>query len=205
MALDVMEEEDFDAQTVRKTHALATRSANRLTELTNGLLELVLIEDRAQVFALRDLGPIIEGARDMLQAQIAEGGATVEFGQMPSPPVNEGLMLRVFLNLIGNAIKYRAPDRPPEVRIHVMQESADLVELAVSDNGRGIPTDCAWKIFAPLQRLHSHDEIEGAGLGLTICERIMALHGGTIALDTTYDAGARFLLRLYKNDRPALP
>jgi signal transduction histidine kinase len=63
---------------------------------------------------------------------------------------------------------------------------------SLTDNGIGIAPKHAERIFRPLGRLHTQDEIEGSGLGLAICERIIKLHGGTIKLDQSYNEGARF-------------
>jgi K+-sensing histidine kinase KdpD len=71
-----------------------------------------------------------------------------------------------------------------------------VLAIAVSDTGMGVPAKHAKDIFKPLTRLHRHDEISGTGLGLTICQRILEAHGGSIKLDETYQGGARFVISL---------
>ena len=199
LALEWMSEDGFDAESVKATHALAQRSSQRMQELTEGLLEMVVLENQTQSFDPVEARKLVQAVRDLLTAQIEEHGTVIELGEIPTLSGTERLLLRLFLNLISNAMKYRSPDRTPVVRISLRQEDAEMVEIAVADNGMGIEAKFADRIFQPLQRLHSKDEIEGAGLGLAICQRIVGAHGGSIRLDTDYSGGACFLLRLPKH------
>ncbi len=73
-----------------------------------------------------------------------------------------------------------------------------MVRISVSDNGIGIAPEFHERIFGLFQRLHSHDEYQGTGLGLTLCKRIVANHNGQIALASTPGEGTTFTVSLGK-------
>jgi chemotaxis family two-component system sensor kinase Cph1 len=87
-------------------------------------------------------------------------------------------MVRLFQNLIGNAIKFHSDD-PLEVNISTHRKG-HTVELVVEDNGIGVDASATDSIFNMFKRLHTQDEYPGTGMGLALCRRIASLHGGTI-------------------------
>lgn len=107
---------------------------------------------------------------------------------------NERLLLRLFLNLVSNALKYAHPDRRPRLQVSGKELPYGNFEITFTDNGLGIAEKDAEKVFRPLERLHAKDEIEGTGLGLTICQRIMEIHEGKIGLGESPAQGSRFVL-----------
>jgi signal transduction histidine kinase len=107
-------------------------------------------------------------------------------------------MVQVLQNLLGNALKYRG-----EGRCHVHAEAVrrgDEWEVSVIDDGSGIDPRHHERIFILLQRLHRHDEVEGTGMGLAICKKIVEHHGGRIWVESEEGEGARFTFAL-----PAAP
>lgn len=201
MALNIMEEENFEEEVVRLTHGLAAGSARRLTHLTSDLLEFAVLDATRLTFEMTELEPVYQNTIDMLTPKIKELGATISADPLPAWPVQESMITRLFLNLLGNALKYAHPDRRPKIDMSVLKCTTHTLQIAVSDNGLGIPVDAAEKVFEPLQRLHRHDQIEGSGLGLNICADIVAAHNGTIKLDCDYDEGARFIINLGKHSQ----
>ncbi|NNE89357.1 MAG: GAF domain-containing protein [Silicimonas sp.] len=195
-ALDMMSEENFDEKIVKETHSIAQGSANRLMDLSSGLLELATISDTSEQFEQTSIGAIIDDACSMLSHEIEAADVTITNRIDKTIYGNGRLLLRLFLNLIGNAVKYRSDDRAMHLLIEVTEDTDERLEIALTDTGMGIPIKHAQEIFKPLARLHSHDEIQGTGLGLTICTRILEAHGGGIHLDETYQDGARFIIRL---------
>ena len=201
MALDIMTEEalaeeEFDEQTFKRTHALASRSIDRLSSLTSSLLELAVMDDQEHEFRSVDLESVLSDVRDLLSASIEEGGAEIRVGAMPTLVANEPLVLRLLLNLVGNALKYRHPERAPRIDVGASVTAAGEVQIVVSDNGLGIAPKHAERIFQPMQRLHSTDAVEGSGLGLSICQRIVDVHSGSIRLDTARREGSEFVVTI---------
>jgi signal transduction histidine kinase len=96
----------------------------------------------------------------------------------------------VMQNLIGNAIKYRKQDRTPVVSVTAVRES-DQWHFQVRDNGIGLETRAAARIFEPFIRLHA-DEFEGTGVGLAICRAVIERHGGRIWVEGEPDVGSTF-------------
>lgn len=99
----------------------------------------------------------------------------------------------VLHNLIGNAIKYRAPDRKPAITVETYPEG-DHIVIAVRDNGKGIPADQREQIFEKYHRLS--DEIEGSGIGLFLVKQILENAGGSIQADSEMGKGSIFTIRI---------
>ncbi len=193
-ALDIMDEEEFDEDVVKQTHAIAQRSTRRLSGLISGLMDLSMTTEDKHEFSLVDPATTIGDVLEMLSLPIRESGAQVTLGNLPMMHASDTLLLRLFLNLIANAIKYRHPERKPEIEITSTPGSHGGTDIIVSDNGQGIEPKFAERIFQPLERLHTNDSVEGSGLGLTICQRVAEAHSGSIRLDTDYTEGSRFIV-----------
>ena len=101
---------------------------------------------------------------------------------------------QLLTNLLSNAIKY-AGDAPPRIRVEA--EAADeWLELRVIDHGLGVPAEHRARVFEMFQRLHTREEIEGSGVGLAICRRIVERLGGEIRVEDTPGRGATFVVRI---------
>ena len=107
------------------------------------------------------------------------------------------LLQQLFANLLGNALKYRRPAVAPRITIAWCTLGDGAVEVAVADNGIGVPTEHREWVFGLFQRLHRREEFPGTGVGLAICKRIVEEHDGTIGLEETPAGGCtvRFTLR----------
>ncbi len=144
--------------------------------------------DRPSSFALdRDF----ETALTQLQQRVEESNATVTHDPLSEIQVDQGQMVRLFQNLIGNALKYCKAGVPPKVHVYARQQGPEWV-ITVEDNGIGFDAKHAREIFTPFRRLHSHEEYEGTGVGLAICRRIVEGHGGRIWAESEPGKGTRF-------------
>jgi light-regulated signal transduction histidine kinase (bacteriophytochrome) len=111
----------------------------------------------------------------------------------------EPLITTLFVNLIGNSLKFRRPDVPPKVWVSARHADDEWV-INVRDNGIGIEAEFAEKVFVIFQRLHARDAYEGTGIGLAIVKKIVEYHGGRIWLDLDVEEGTSINFTL-----PVLP
>jgi two-component system CheB/CheR fusion protein len=124
-----------------------------------------------------------------LQLAIQSSDARITFDHLPVVSADEGQMLRLLQNLIGNSIKYRSAEAP---RIHLSARKAGPEWIvSVKDNGLGIDPRYANHIFTVFKRLHG-SEYPGTGIGLAVCKRIVERHGGRIWVESKQGEGATF-------------
>jgi signal transduction histidine kinase len=121
---------------------------------------------------------------------------------MPVVLGDEWALTKVFMNLIGNAIQYTAPDRPPTVRVWADSVGEEW-QLNVQDNGIGIPSKDRDRLFRRFERGSNTGGISGTGLGLHIIKEILQGHGGHVSVDSEEGKGTTFHLHLPK--KPCQP
>jgi signal transduction histidine kinase len=164
----------------------AVDGAKRMQQLINDLLAFSRVGRTTDRMVPVDTQAAAERALHALADVQEEAGAVVEIGDLPTVPGDEALLTQVFQNLIGNAIKFRSPDRPAKVRVSAERDD-DFWHFRCEDNGIGIDPQYADRIFVIFQRLHSKDQYSGTGIGLSLCKKIVEYHGGRIWLDTDRD------------------
>ena len=171
----------------------------RMQRLITDLLEYSRIGRRGSPFTTINLREAIDEALALLQAPISESGAVLEISELPEIQADAGQMIRLFQNLIGNAIKYRG-DESPIVRIWA-EDAEAYWKLLISDNGIGIPEEFSEQVFIIFKRLHTRKEYPGTGIGLAVCRRIVERHGGMLRLvyDRNQSSGSTIEIRLRKN------
>jgi light-regulated signal transduction histidine kinase (bacteriophytochrome) len=138
------------------------------------------------------LAEVISTAVENLRLPIEESGASVSIP--PDLPVitgSNGELIRLMQNLIGNAVKYRQPDRPLVITISTDRGDSGWT-FTIADNGIGIAPDYFERIFDIFQRLHSRAEYEGTGIGLAVCKRIVERHQGSITVESEIGKGSVF-------------
>ncbi|WP_459889492.1 sensor histidine kinase [Halostagnicola bangensis] len=172
----------------------AVDGAERMKEMIDALLEYSRIETRGEPLEPVDLEEVLGTVLKNLELRIDERNATVELGKLPRVMGDRRQLRHVFQNLLSNAIEY-TDDKPPHVRVSV-QPTGSKWRVSVSDNGIGVPSDKHEAIFDVFQRLHTHEEHAGTGIGLALCKRIVERHGGEIWVDSEYNEGATFSLTL---------
>jgi len=168
----------------------AVDGAKRMQQLINDLLAFSRVGRLAADFVPVDLGAALAQAQRQLAAIIDETGAIVTSDELPTVNGESTLLVQLFQNLVGNAVKFHGVETP---RIHIgVRGAGDMWELSCSDNGIGIEEQYADKIFVIFQRLHARDAYGGTGIGLSMCKKIVEYHGGRIWLDTTAVSGTVF-------------
>jgi len=202
----------------------AVDGAQRMGQLINDLLAYSRIGTRSQPFQPTDVGTILEDALWNLSFAIQEAGATVTHDPLPTVLADPTQLRQLFQNLIGNALKFRGSEPP---RIHVAAEmmrttgdekrdaerpahptsysepSPSEWVFAVRDNGIGIAPEHYDRIFGVFQRLHSHSEYPGTGIGLAVCKRVVERHGGRIWVESQVGCGTTFYFTLPAVVEPA--
>jgi signal transduction histidine kinase len=176
----------------------AVDGAKRMQALINDLLAFSRVGRTAQRRDPVSCAVLLAQAWANLAGDVRRTHATIEVGELPVVLGEASLLTAVFQNLIANALKFRADERP---RVTVSaRRDGDFWLFSFSDNGIGIEPEYAERIFVIFQRLHDKASYPGTGIGLAMVRKIIEYHGGRIWLDTTITAGARFWFTL-----PALP
>jgi len=175
--------------------AFAVDGATRMSRLITDLLDYSRVNTRGRPLEPVDMQEVMERALRNLEAAIAESGAVITHDPLPTVPGDASQLTQLLQNLIGNAIKFRATDRPPRICIGAEKKDDDWV-FSVKDNGIGIEAQYAEKIFMIFQRLHSRAEYPGTGIGLAICKRIVERHGGRIWVQSEPGKGATFFFTI---------
>ncbi len=171
-------------------------SAIRMDRVIRRLLEYSQLAYKSLSLQHVNLSDLVIQAVQNLETQIENARAEILASDLPDYYGDPDLLRQVFQNLIGNAVKYRRPGGRPRVRIYMMMQGPSL-ELCVEDNGIGVDSKYADSIFTAFRRLHKDESVyDGFGIGLALCKQIVESHQGAIWLDTTYNAGSRFVIRL---------
>ncbi|MBV5335894.1 hypothetical protein JZU48_02515, partial [bacterium] len=184
----------------REFMAVVRRGATRMNRLILDLLEYSRLGRIERPTASVALSHVADDAIGCLADVIRDGDAEVAIpDRLPDVVGDHDELVRLFQNLIGNAIKYRHPDRPPAVTVAVERDGS-YWKVSVSDNGIGIAPEHFERIFRIFQRLHGHGRYEGTGIGLASAKKIVERLGGRIWLESEVDLGSTFFFTL-----PATP
>jgi len=135
---------------------------------------------------------------DRLREQTPERDVQLIMGDLPQGRGDQSLLYQVMENLLNNAIKYTRSGKTAVIEVGGKDEENETIYY-VKDNGVGYDERYADKLFSPFQRLHSHEEYEGAGVGLAIVKRIIERHGGRVWAEGKVNEGAIFYFALPKN------
>ncbi|MDI6098651.1 CHASE3 domain-containing protein [Actinoplanes sp. NEAU-A12] len=166
----------------------AVDGASRMQRLINDLLAFSRIGRLTTGFTEIDLNDLLRDVKSQLETRAGEDAEIIWSG-LPTVEGEEPLLTTLFVNLVGNSLKFRRPDVPPVIRITAEREGREW-RINVRDNGIGIEAEFADKVFVIFQRLHARDAYEGTGIGLAIVKKIVEYHDGRIWLDVDVPEGA---------------
>ena len=176
-----------------------TGGATRMQALINDLLAYSRLGRRDIVKTNTDLNQVLVQAIDHLSEPILKQQAVLDVQPLPTLPVDELQIEQLFKNLIENALKYRG-EAPPKIAItatpHPNEQQPSEWTFYIKDNGIGIDPAFYDRIFTIFQGLHSKSEYSGTGIGLAICQKIVARHGGRIGVESAVGEGSTFWFAL---------
>ncbi|KAF0225209.1 MAG: Signal transduction histidine, partial [Rhodospirillaceae bacterium] len=176
--------------------AFARDGAATLDQKILDLLNYARLGHNTGAVAPVSLAEIVAETVASLRPAIDESGADISVGGgLPRVAIPREDLVRLFHDLIGNAIKYRAADRSPRIRI-TCQPVDNGWQIGVSDNGIGIEPQYFERIFIIFQRLHTGDAFKGTGIGLATCKKIVECHGGRIWVESVPGQGSTFFFTL---------
>lgn len=175
----------------------ATDGAKRMQTLINDLLAFSRVGRRpAEEATTVALDDALDDALSALAGPLDETRAVIDHPALPPVRGERTLLAVVFQNLIANAIKFRSDDQPPHIQIGATRRDARTWEVHCTDNGIGIDSEYAERIFLIFQRLHSKSAYPGTGIGLAMSRKIIEYHGGQLWLDPGPGPGSTFRFTL---------
>jgi PAS domain S-box-containing protein len=180
----------------------AVDGSNRLQRMINDLLVFSRVHTRGKEFTEIEADSALDNALENLRLVIEERNALVTHDSLPVVKADPTQLTLLFQNLLVNAIKF-SPGREPRVRISV-QPTGEFYQFCVEDQGIGIDPKDAERIFVIFQKLHKRAEYAGTGIGLAVCRRIVARHGGRIWVESELGKGSRFYFTLPMNKGEAV-
>jgi PAS domain S-box-containing protein len=183
----------------------AVGGAQRMSKLLKALLDYSRVDHESPAWSQRtDANAAFAAALLNLETMIRDTQADICAGPLPMVRVPEIHLTQLFQNLIGNALKYRKESYPPgetiRVRIEATPQGGGQWLFAVRDNGIGIEPEYLTQIFGVFKRLHGPN-VDGTGIGLALCQRIVERAGGRIWAESQAGQGATFFFTLAEADR----
>ncbi|MDH5719960.1 MAG: ATP-binding protein [Spirochaetia bacterium] len=174
----------------------------RIQEMIFSMLEFSRAGANKLTFDMVDLNDIAQTAVVNMKLLISETKASVVFENLPILKGDKSQLIRVFMNLISNSIRFMPKNqkgkyvRNPQIRIFSAKKDKRYFFISIQDNGMGIPKESVNSIFDIFRRAHSRETYPGTGMGLTICKKIIKRHKGDIKVLTTSSKGTTMQIRL---------
>lgn len=166
------------------------KAVDRTKSLIEGLRTYSKVGNEAnEPLTLVDMNQPFEDAMTLLRKRIEETNTVITASRLPKILGISSQLMYLFLHLLDNAIKYVKPGILPRIEVRC-SEAGNTYLITVADNGVGIPGEYRDKVFTLFQKLHRDDQ-SGTGIGLAICKKVVALHGGDIGY-TTDESGTTF-------------
>lgn len=172
--------------------------ASRAQQLIEGVLEYSKLDHETKYTENIDVNTILETIKNNVMSNFEPSDIKIHVGPMPEVFGNRTQIHQLFQNLIHNALKFQSDINTPEIKI-CCEELENHWRFSVQDNGIGMDSRQHKKIFDIFQRLHTRTRYHGAGIGLSICKKIVERHGGKIWVESTEGAGSTFFFTIIKS------
>lgn len=174
-------------------------AADRMNIMIEGVLNYSMLNAAQQKIELVNLNETLKSIENDLEILITQKKATIQYHHLPSVEGASVLLYQLFYNLVNNSLKFSKPGQPSLIKITsaiVQKNNREFALIEIHDNGIGFEQEFAGRIFETFLRLHSKDQYEGTGLGLSLCKRIVERHAGTIEAFSEFGKGADFFILL---------
>jgi len=175
--------------------AFAVEGAKRMQEQLSDMLEFVRIARSRRPFELVDCEAVLQAALAGLKSAVRHSGAEIVRGALPVVMGDARQLVRLFEHLLSNALKFRRPETPVQIRVHANLNGQEWL-FTVADNGIGIEREYWAQVFDLFCRLHPRGKYPGTGMGLAVCKKIVERHGGRIGVESEPGKGSRFYFTL---------
>lgn len=169
------------------------KASNRMQSLINDLLRFSRQTSVNEDFTFVPLNSIIQDVVGDLEIEIERAGAQIQVEKLPEIWGVSSQMRQLFQNLLSNAVKFRKRDQIPLVNIF-SERAGNYNRIVIQDNGIGFDIKYSEEIFTVFKRLHSYQEFEGSGVGLSICKKIIDRHNGSIKAESVLGSGSKFIV-----------
>ena len=181
---------------------------DRMHDLITNLLQISRISTHGQPFEPVDLGQIVADVISDLAVRIEETGGTIEVGELPTVEADPMQMRQFVQNILDNSLKFHRNGLPPKISVACATHYPEAPDTAAGtrpaacctivfeDNGTGFASEDADRAFTLFQRLHNGGRVEGNGVGLAVCRKIVERHGGTVAVQSEVGKGSTFTMTL---------
>ncbi len=172
-----------------------SEGVGRMNNLLDALLQYATIGKNDDGIELVSMNEIVAIALDNLRLKIIETDAQIHVGDLPEVRGITSLLVQLIQNLLANALKFRQKNLAPIIHLSA-EAKGDEWLFSISDNGIGIAEEHQEQIFVIFQRLHTRQQYDGTGIGLSICQKIVQQFGGRISVRSEVNKGATFLFTL---------
>ena len=168
-------------------------AAKRMQRMILDLLEYSRVSTNADEFKEIDTVEALDEALFNLKGIIENNNAVITHNDLPKVTADKSQLIKVFQNLISNAIKFKKDNEQPKIHISARKDpQKNQYVFSIQDNGIGMDSQYAERIFTLFQRLHTRDEYQGTGIGLSVAKRIVERHGGRIWVESELGKGSTF-------------
>jgi PAS domain S-box-containing protein len=172
----------------------AVDGASRMQQMINDLLTFSRVTTRGKPLVDVSSEASLSHALENIKTNLEESQGKVTFGKLPMVSADPVQLTMLFQHILANAVKFRGEETP---QIHVSARSAEgMQEFKITDNGIGIDPANFERIFGIFQKLHGRVDYPGTGIGLAVCQRIVARHGGRIWVESRPGEGSAFYFTL---------
>ena len=189
------------------THHLDEESRRYMKKISDSARQMGVLIDNLLAFSvmgrspmkpgMTDMGELVAHALEELSPDTRNRNIAWNIAPLPKVHADKNLLKQVWMNLLGNAIKYTNKREKAEISIGYAEHPKEF-EFFIKDNGAGFDMQYAGKLFGVFQRLHLKEEFDGTGIGLANVQRIIARHGGRAWAQGEINKGATFFFTLPK-------